>query len=217
MKLKSVLFFFTLLSVNALSTGDYYVWQLQKYENGIAVYIRPIKGYDFKEVRVVNKVKSNLSGIVGLLLDTKNYPKWQYGCSGTALLKKLNDQEFYNYQVTDLPWPLSDRDVVAHFKVTQDSITKVVTFAKTGMADYIPDKDDRVRVQHFQSITTLTPLKGDSVLIELEMHLDAGGNIPDWVVNDNLVHAPYTSTVNMVARIPLYQKAYYYFIKEAGK
>lgn len=206
-----------LFSSNSYSTSDEYNWRLEKNENGIKVYSRPMKGFDFREVRVVNKVKSTLAAIVAVIFDTKNYPKWVYGCSGTSTLKTLNDQEIYNYQVTDLPWPLSDRDVVSHFKVSQDPSTFVVTFSKTGMSDYIPDKEGMVRVQHFQSITVLTPLPGDSVQIELEMHLDASGNIPDWVVNDNMVAAPYNSTMSMLKRIPLYQTAYYYFIKEDSK
>ena len=214
MKTKFALLFFILFSSSSYSVNETYNWRLEKNEIGIKVYSRPMKGFDFREVRVVNKVKSTLAAIVAVILDTKNYPKWVYGCSSTATLKILNDQEIYNYQVTDLPWPLSDRDVVSHFKVTQDPITKVVTFSKTGMADYIPDAEGMVRVQNFQSITVLTPLAGDSVLIELEMHLDASGNIPDWVVNENMVAAPFNSTVSMIKRIPLYQAAYYYFIKE---
>ena len=214
MKIKFALFFSIILSSYSFSINETYYWRLEKNENGIKVYSRPMKGFDFREVRVVNKVKSTLSAIVAVILDTKNYPKWVYGCSSTSTLKILNDQEIYNYQVTDLPWPLSDRDVVSHFKVSQDLTTKVVTFSKIGMADYIPYKEGMVRVQNFQSITVLTPLPGDSVQIELEMHLDASGNIPDWVVNDNMVAAPYNSTMSMLKRIPLYQTAYYYFIKE---
>ncbi len=212
--MKFVLFYLALTTTFSYSTNETYYWHLEKNENGIKVYSRPMKGFDFREVRVVNKVKSTLAAIVAVIFDTKNYPKWVYGCSGTSTLKTLNDQEIYNYQVTDLPWPLSDRDVVSHFKVFQDPSTLIVTFSKTGMSDYIPDKEGMVRVQHFQSITVLTPLPGDSVQIELEMHLDASGNIPDWVVNDNMVAAPYNSTMSMLKRIPLYQSAYYYFIKE---
>ena len=212
--MKFVLFYLALTTTFSYSTNETYYWHLEKNENGLKVYSRPMKGFDFREVRVVNKVKSTLAAIVAVIFDTKNYPKWVYGCSGTSTLKTLNDQEIYNYQVTDLPWPLSDRDVVSHFKVFQDPSTLIVTFSKTGMSDYIPDKEGMVRVQHFQSITVLTPLPGDSVQIELEMHLDASGNIPDWVVNDNMVAAPYNSTMSMLKRIPLYQSAYYYFIKE---
>ena len=72
-----------LIACCAFAFAETYSWVLQKKENGIAVYTRPMKGYDFKEVRVVNKVKSSLTAIVALLLDTKNYPKWQYGCKET--------------------------------------------------------------------------------------------------------------------------------------
>ncbi|MEI7802154.1 MAG: START domain-containing protein [Bacteroidota bacterium] len=214
MKTAFKIFLLLLLTVSTSAFVETYSWELQKKENGIAVYTRPMSGYDFKEVRVVNKVKSSLSAIVALLLDTKNYPLWVYGCKETSTLKILSAQEIYNYQVTDLPWPLSDRDVVAHFKVTQDPITKVVTFAKTGMENYIPAQEGMVRVLHFQSICYLTPLPNDSVQIVLEMHLDAGGSIPDWVVNDNMVAAPYNSTISMCKRIPLYQSATFPFIKE---
>lgn len=214
MKAKIILFFIFTFFSSFYSSDQIHIWRLEKNENGIKVYSRPMNGFDFREVRVVNKVKSTLAAIVAVIFDTKNYPKWVYGCSGTSTLKFLNDQEFYNYQVTDLPWPLSDRDVVSHFKVSQDPLTLKVTFAKTGMSDYIPDKEGMVRVQHFQSITVLTPLAGDSVQIELEMHLDASGNIPDWVVNENMVAAPYNSTVSMIKQILLYQTASYSFIKE---
>ncbi len=206
------LFLFIFCSVSAFTPT--YIWVLQKKENGIAVYTRPMKGYNFKEVRVVNKVKSSLTAIVALLLDTKNYPKWQYGCKETSTLKVFSEQEIYNYQITDLPWPLSDRDVVAHFLVTQDPITKVVTFSKTGMENYIPEQEGMVRVLHFQSITYLTPINKDSVQIILEMHLDAGGNIPDWVVNENVVGGPYSSTLELTKRISLYNSAKLSFIKE---
>ncbi len=215
--MKFVLFYLALTTTFSYSTNETYYWHLEKNENGIKVYSRPLKDFNFNEVRVVNKVKSNLSGIVGVLLDTKNYPKWVHGCIATTTLKVLNDQEIYNYSITDLPWPLNDRDVVSNFTVSQDPITLVVTCSKIGMSDYIPEKEGLVRVLNFKYITTLTPLPGDSVLIELEMHLDARVNAPDWIVNENLLGGPYYSTLSMLKRIPLYQSAYYYFIKEDSK
>lgn len=202
-------FFFT------MATGDGNLqWQLQKNENGIKVYTRLLKGYGYKEVKVVNTVRSTLSGIVALLLDTKNYTNWVSGCESTSTLKTISAQEFYNYQVTALPWPLSNRDVVSRFKVTQDAVTRVVTFSKTGEAGFIPEKDGLVRVQNFLSVVTLTPLTKDSVQVVLQMHLDPGGNIPDWIYNDFTVSAPFNSTAAMVKQLPKYQWGSFSFIKE---
>jgi hypothetical protein len=189
-------------------------WTLQKNENNILVYTRIVEGSNVKEVRVVNKVKSSLSGMVALLLDTRNYTNWIYECAESRPLKVVSDKEMYNYQVTNFPWPVSDRDLICNFKINQDSNTKIVSFTKTGIPAYIPEKSPYVRIQRFQSSYKLTPLANDSVKVELEMLVDLGGDIPRWLINANMVMAPYKSTVAMLDQIPKYQSASLSFIKE---
>lgn len=189
-------------------------WVLQKNENGIIVYTRTMEGSQIKEVRVVNKVKSSLAGMVALLLDTKNYTNWIYACTESHSIKVVNPQEIYNYQVTDFPWPVSDRDLICNFKVSQDSMTRMVSFTKTGMPGYLPEKTPYVRIRDFQSNYRLIPLPHDSVSVELEMKVDPGGDIPKWLINANIVMAPYKSTITMMTQIPKYQSASYSFIRE---
>jgi len=208
----SALFIFIFSSSFFFSTSS--DWVLQKNENGIAVYTRFQTGSNVKEVRVVNTVSSSLSGMVALLLDTKNYPHWIYACRESKQLKVVSERELYNYQITDVPWPFSDRDVITHFTVQQDSVTKIVTFTKTGVPDFIPPKDPLVRVQKFESIYQFIPLPNDSVQVEMEMQLDPGGSIPAWLINANIVNAPYQTTEAMVSQLPQYQSASYSFIKE---
>jgi hypothetical protein len=159
-------------------------------------------------------VKSSLSGVVALLLDTKNYPNWIYACGESYLLKTVSNREFYNYQVTDLPWPLTDRDVVADFKLKQDSATLVVLLSKSAEPNYIPAKSGFVRIQHLQSLYTLTPVTSDSVKIELDMYIDPAGRLPAWLINANTIMGPYKTTIAMIRELGNYQSASYYFIKE---
>jgi hypothetical protein len=187
---------------------------LQKNENGIVVYTRDVTDSKLKEVRVVNTVTSSLSGLVALLLDTKNYPQWIYGCSESKTLKVISEKELYNYQVTDVPWPFSDRDVVSDFKVEQDSATKIVTFTKRCIADFLPEKNSMVRIQKIASSYRLIPVGHGSVQVEMQMSIDPGGNIPAWFINYNLVVAPYKTTEAMITQLPQYQSATYSFIKE---
>jgi len=189
-------------------------WILQKNENGITVYTRYTDGSKIKEVRVVNIVSSSLSGLVALLLDTRNYPQWIYGCSESKALKIISEKELYNYQVTDVPWPFTDRDVVSDFKVAQDSVTKIVKFTKSCLADFLPEKNDMVRIQKIESSYTLTPLGHGNVQVIMQMSIDPGGNVPAWFVNYNLVVAPYKTTEAMIVQLPQYQSASYSFIQE---
>jgi hypothetical protein len=90
----------------------------------------------------------------------------------------------------------------------------VVVFSKIGDEDYIPEKSGCVRVKNFKSITTLTPISKDSVRMELQIHLDPGGNVPAWFYNENLVNSPYNTTLGVVKELPKYQNRTVSFIKE---
>lgn len=204
-------FFILFSSFSPEASSD---WILQKNENGITVYTRYAEGSKIKEVRVVNVVSSSLSGLVALLLDTKNYPQWIYGCSESKPLKIISERELYNYQITDVPWPFTDRDVVSDFKVAQDSVTKIVTFTKRCLADFIPENSSMVRIQKIASSYTLFPIGHGNVRVEMEMSIDPGGNVPAWFVNYNLVVAPYKTTEAMITQLPQYQSASYSFIRE---
>src|SRR5436305_406504 len=140
----SIFLFFVFVSLHKSSFADSTDWVLQKNENGITVYTRHAEGSHLKEVKVVNVVESSLSGLVALLLDVKNYPNWIYACSQASVLKDINKLEQYQYQVTDVPWPVSDRDVASHFKIEQDLTTKIVSVTNIGKPEYIPPKQDRL-------------------------------------------------------------------------
>jgi len=200
--------------VSSFSDDNSGKWILQKSENGIVVYTRTLQGSSIKEVRVVNKVRSSFSGMVALLFDTRNYTNWIYACTESHSIKVVSPQEIYNYQVTDFPWPVSDRDLICNFKVSQDSATKIVSFIKTGIPEYLPEKTPYVRIRDFQSKYRLIPSLRDSITVELEMRVDPGGDIPTWLINSNIVMAPYKSTIAMLSHVPKYQSASYSFIRE---
>jgi hypothetical protein len=190
-------------------------WELKKNENGIAVYTRLRSGSDFKDVRVVNTVTSSLAGIVALMLDTKNYTNWIYACRESNTLEVISAKEIINYQVTEVPWPFSDRDLISHFIIDQDTTSGIITIKKNGLPDYIPLKDQRVRLKNFRSMYRFTPLHDNQVLVELEYYIDPSGNIPAWLINSSIVEGPYQTTVGMIHQLPKYQSVSYAFIKES--
>jgi len=204
----------TFILFTSYSFPDEKKWELKKKEKGILVYTRLAEGAYVKEVRVVNKVKSTLSAVVGLTLDTPNYPNWIYACSEAKTLKAISDREQYKYQVTKVPWPFSDRDLITDFKIAQNPTTKVVTVNSSVLPNYIPAVDGRVRVEHFHSAYTLTPLPNDSVQVDYELYVDPGGDIPAWLINSNIVMAPFNTTLEMIKQLPKYQSSSFSFIKE---
>jgi len=208
--LRSCFFIFLPLS----SSGDQHDWELKKEENGIKVYTRYAENSRLKEVRAVTEVESSLSGIVALLLDVKNYPNWIYACGEASTLKAVSNHEEYHYQVTNLPWPFDDRDMIWHFNIEQEGSAKIVNITNTSEPDYIPAKKGIERVIRVQSTYKLTPLNGGKVEVEFEIFVDPGGSIPAWLINANIVRAPYKTTEAMIKQLPNYQTASFPFIAE---
>jgi hypothetical protein len=214
MKLNFTLLFLPLVIGISFSSNDSSDWVLRKNENGIAVYTRYTTGTNIKEIWVIDTVKSSLSAVVALLLDTKNYPAWVYRCIECKTLKLINDGEQYDYELTDVPWPFHNRDVITNSKISQDSLTKIVTINSIGDPDYLPDLGGIVRIRRFHSIYKLTKLESGKIRIDYTLYGDPGGNIPTWLINASIVIGPYNTTVEMNKLLPLYQSASYSFIKE---
>jgi hypothetical protein len=214
MSLKRTLLFLPFLVVFNFSSNDPTGWVLRKNDNGIAVYTRYTTGTNIKEIWVIDTVKSSMSAVIALLLDTKHYPSWVYRCITCKTLKSINAQEEYDYELTDVPWPFHDRDVISDSKISQDSLTKTVTVNSIGVPDYIPDVGSVERIKQFHSVYKLTKLAEGKIRIDYTLYGDPGGNIPAWLINASIVIGPYNTTLEMNKLLPQYQWATFPFIKE---
>ena len=192
------------------------VWRLKKCDKGIAVYTRHAENSKLKELKSIFIVKTSLSSIVALINDFDSYPEWVYRCNKSYAVLKISDLEFIQYQSVKAPWPVENRDIVMHKKISQDPNTKVITQRVNGMPDYLPKVDDHVRVKLFRASWVLTPIKGGMVNVEYQLLVDPSGSIPSWLVNLAAVDGPYDTEIKMMELLKKekYQKAKLSYIKE---
>ncbi len=197
-----------------LTAGD--KWELKKDKDNIAVYTRKNINSDFKELKCVTTVKSSLSSIVKILTDYDHYPDWVYHCPTARLVKKINDKDLYYYYVIEAPWPVDDRDMAAHMKISQENKTKVVSVTADIADGIVPVNKDMVRVTQFHSVYTLTPKKNGMVEIDLEMGTEPGGNVPAWLINSVIVKGPFNTQLimNRLLQSSTYKTARLSFITE---
>lgn len=172
-------------------------WKLSRDQNGIRIYTRHVEGYAIDELRTQVTVNAPMNAVVAAITDADRYSEWIYSCTYSSVLNKISETEQYQYQVNDLPYPFSDRDIAIHFKIWQDAQTKKVYTSSVAVADYIPAKEGLVRLPVFVGGYEITPLAGGAISINYQVRFDPGGNIPDWLVNMFIVKAPYESTVRL--------------------
>ena len=189
-------------------------WVFKSEKNGIKVYYK--KTSDIHEIKMVTSMKATLSGIVQLLSEVENYPKWGYKLSEAKLLKRVNDKEYYYYSKLDFPWPLSDRDIVVVTKLEQDSLTRRVTSTSYSKPNYLPENKDVVRIKTTTTKWTVIPGAGGWQYIEYYIYSDPGGNIPDWLVNMAIDVGPLETLGSMrdMLQQPQYRTAKLAYIKE---
>ena len=170
-------------------------WIFKNEKEGVKVYYR--KTSDVYELKLITSLKVSLSGLVTLLSDVDNYPKWDYKVAESRELKKVSDHETYYYSKLDFPWPLDDRDIVVHSKMEQDPVTRRVTATSIAKPDYIPATKGVIRMRNAHTSWTLLPGPGGWTYVEYYIYSDPGGSLPDWLVNMALDVGPRETIKNI--------------------
>jgi hypothetical protein len=158
-------------------------WQLMKENEQYAIYARKLHNSKFKEIKVIGRIESSLSAIVMALEDIEYQKKWVLRTLEAYEVEKLGVGKYHFYISTDMPFPVSDRDLVCYYERTQDPITKVVTTKSYATPDLIPKKKSFVRIPSFHSYYTLKPAQEGWLDMEYFLKIDPGGALPAWVVN----------------------------------
>jgi len=208
--------FISIVLILFIFTSGTEPWVERKNKNNIVVYTRKVTTSDYKEIKITTNVKTTLSSIVKALSDVDHFKEWIYNCTQATLVKKSSDADIITYQVFDVPWPSTDRDVVSRLQISQDKKTKIVTLVSDIVNGLIPEFKDLVRVVDFHSKYILTPKPDGSVDIDYELGTNPGGEVPAWLVNMVIVNAPYQTQekLNELVLNPRYKSDKNFFIKD---
>ena len=119
--------------------------------------------------------------------------------------------------ITNMPWPVKDRDSITETRVSQDQESLVVRVDMKARNDVFPSNDDFIRIREMNGYWLFTPKEGNQIEVIYEAHADPGGGLPSWLVNSFLVDAPLNTLRGFRQLIgeEIYQKADRAFIREA--
>lgn len=202
-----------LLSLFCYAQDD---WKLKENKDGIKIYTKTLENSNLKAIRVKVSVQATLSQLVAIILDIKSAKDWVYSTKSATLLKQVSPSELYYYSEVALPWPIQNRDFVAHLITTQDPNTHVVTIDGPVVHNYVAEKKDIVRVNNSYGKWIFTPQANGMVAIDYTLETDPGGSIPAWLVNLFATKGPKETFVKLKEQIarPAYRNAHLAFIKD---
>ena len=172
-------------------------WYLEKEEDNIEVFVAKTKGSAVKSFRGIVNVKSSLKSVLSVITDASSYPRWLHNCKRATTIKRVGDNEIFNHILTDMPWPVFDRDTVVHSIKTQNDSTKQVTIKFVSKPELLDKLPKTVRITDMQGRWELTPLENGQLKILYQMSIDPGGSIPKWLVNSMVVDIPFYTLSNL--------------------
>jgi len=196
--INTVFCFFIFLSANAEDN-----WKLVTEKDQISVFSRYMPGSKIKALKVECELNARASELVALLLDVEAGTEWVYKTKSCKLLRTVSPAELFYYSEISLPWPLENRDFVAHLRVSQDKITKVVTVDGPVVAGMVKNKDGIVRVTSSKGLWVITPVNEGKIKLVYTLHVDPGGAIPAWAVNLFAAQGPMETFKNMKEQLKL--------------
>ncbi|MBL7856374.1 MAG: lipid-binding protein [Cyclobacteriaceae bacterium] len=164
---------------------------MKKDQDSVLVYTCHQPESKIKSIKASLTVRASLSELTARVMDVKSYTTWQYRIIKSEVLKNINERELIFHSEVSAPWPVSNRDMVAHLTVEQDKSTKAVTITIEGVPDFIPPVNkDVVRVQQSLGRWVVTPLQNGVLKVEYTFVIDPGGSIPSWLVNMAAAEGP---------------------------
>ena len=168
-------------------------WKLKSDKDGISIFLRSLPDSKFKAVKVECELDATLSQLVAVVLDVNTGSEWVYSTKSSVLLKQVSPSELYYYSEVSIPWPVHNRDFIAHLITVQDAKTKVVTVYGPTVHDYVPEKKDIVRIIQSEGKWVIYPLGPHKIKVEYTLRVDPGGSVPAWLVNMFAAKGPYES------------------------
>ncbi|MBV8389583.1 MAG: START domain-containing protein [Mucilaginibacter sp.] len=189
-------------------------WKFITEKDGVKVYTSEVPGSKVKAVKVEALIDATESQLIAVLLDINTSTEWEYHVKSATLVKQVSPSELYYYCEVNLPWPVANRDFVAHISVTQDPNSKVVYMDGPTVPGFVPEKKGMIRIKNSTGKWVITPQESGQLKVEYSLHVDPGGNIPSWLVNMFAAEGPVQQfkKLRMQVQKPQYKNINFTFI-----
>ncbi|WP_345975061.1 START domain-containing protein [Sulfurimonas sp. HSL3-7] len=176
-------------------------WELTKESDGVAVYTRNVEGSPFLAFKGVTVVEGSVDALVAILYDTPAAPAWLHQCRLAMTLEEVRFEENYVFQIYDLPFPVSDRQLILRSTLffTENGVRVEMHEANTFCDEQQSDRcqkakaSDLIPIKRSRGHYLFIPQDEKRTKVIWQHHIEPGGSIPGWLANALVVDVPYNS------------------------
>jgi hypothetical protein len=187
-------------------------WEEVLDRDNIQIWKRPVDGSKYDELKAITTVNARMEVIWELLCDTDSNKKWVENSEEARLIKPVDETTVLGYLSVDLPWPISNRDMVVKSSATFDRENSRIVLKTTAVDDLIvPPKKGYIRVTEFFNEWILQYIQGqrENTRVTYKLRTNPAGHIPPFFVNLFVREQPYKTLTELkkMVTIPKYIEA----------
>ena len=190
----SMVFIQVVLIQRAFASNADAPWDLVHDDEGIVVETKLVDGSDVRAFRAMTTIDASMDAIIDILMTPASCTKWIHNCSLGRSLEKGDATNVYSYQVSDMPWPSSDRDIVLRLELVDFAEGKKVRM--NSVSGLVPDESYH-RIEKSNGYYELIPEEPGRTSVTWFQHTELGGNVPAWLINQLIVDLPLNSLINL--------------------
>ena len=164
-------------------------WQLEQDGKGIQVYTRQVDGSPYLAVKATGIFNASADKVVTALGTGNGCSKWRSLCKSSKVLRTVSEQERYIHQVLNLPWPISDRDLVVHSTTVIDPLSQSATVSLVSASTILPPQD-YVRAESNGQFA-IKVISDEEIEFTYIMHADLGGELSPDIINSQLASSTF--------------------------
>ncbi len=172
-------------------------WELKRNSSGIRIYTQSQSGSEIRRLKADFEVSGTVSQLASLLADVGKQKSWVYSTRSAIIIRHLASNEFIYYTEKNMPWPLTNRDVVMHTKCVLDTAAGTLTVISRSTENVVPEKNGLVRVPASEVRWNVYTTRPGIMKVEYSAQADPGGTVPAWVTNMFLTKGPYETFMNL--------------------
>ncbi len=187
--------FIFVIFVTFLNSSD---WIERLKKNNIIVETRQTELSDIDEFKATALINSPLFNILNVIENPKLCSTWIKYCKSDEVIKIISSNIKIKRTITEMPWPLQNRESVVKYIKTYAKDKNLVSIAFFSESENYP-------VDKNSEFVRIDLLKGFWILEEIEHNLTKviyqvlaePKNIPAWLVNSGVVEQPYETLLNL--------------------
>lgn len=169
---------------------------LQKH--GITVWEMPVKNSNHLGFKAQATVDASVAKVYATIRDVEEARKWIPSTKSVSMIdENVKSGKALLYYVIDMPFPLTDRDMVIKSNITKDAKGNVIIDNVATQDKRKPEKAGLIRITKYHGTWTLENMGKNKTRVTLTGHADPRGGIPSWVANMFVTKQPYEMLRNM--------------------